>query len=53
MNKIRKTEEFEKYKKLMVEGFLPIKEMAKRTGITIQTAFDWLHSISIASEYEC
>jgi transposase-like protein len=45
LNKIRKTEEFEKYKKLMVEGFLPIKEMAKRTGISIQTAFDWRHKV--------
>jgi len=45
LDKIRKTEKFEKYKALMLEGYLPIKEMANKTGISIQTAFDWRHKI--------
>ena len=45
LNKIRETKKFEKYKALMLEGYFPIKEMANKTGISIQTAFDWRHKI--------
>lgn len=42
---IQKKEKFEKYKSLMLEGYLPIKKMADNVGISIQTSFDWRHKI--------
>ncbi|MCP4052881.1 MAG: IS1595 family transposase [Mesoflavibacter sp.] len=43
---IRKKEEFEKYKTIMLnEGFIPLKQMSIRLGISIQTSFDWRHKI--------
>jgi len=43
--KIQKLEKFEAYKSLMLEGYLPLKKMASKIGISIQTAFDWRHKI--------
>lgn len=43
---IKKLEKFEKYKSIMfTEGFISLEKMAKRVGISIQTAFDWRHKI--------
>jgi len=29
----------------MLEGYFPLKEMASKIGISIQTVFDWRHKI--------
>jgi len=42
---IHKRDLYEEYKKLMFEGYLPLKKMAEKIGISIQTAFDWRHKI--------
>jgi len=43
---VYKKDKFEQYKTIMfTEGFVSIKTMAKRVGISIQTAFDWRHRI--------
>lgn len=43
---IRNKEKFESYKAIMLEeGFVSLKQMAKRVGISHQTAFDWRHKI--------
>ena len=43
---INNLEKFDQYKTIMFEeGLIPLKKMAKRVGISIQTAFDWRHKI--------
>jgi len=43
---IKKSEKFDQYKTIMFEeGLIPLKKIAKRVGISIQTAFDWRHKI--------
>lgn len=42
---IKKMGKFEEYRKLMFEQYLPIKVIAKKIGISVQTAFDWRHKI--------
>ncbi len=44
-HKIKKLDKFEAYKALMFEGYMPIKKIASRVGISVQTAFDWRHKI--------
>ena len=46
---VYKKDKFEQYKIIMfTEGFLSMKIMAKRVGISIQTAFDWRHRILLS-----
>ena len=46
---VYKKDKFERYKKIMfTEGFLPLKLMAKRVKVSIQTAFDWRHRILLS-----
>ncbi len=46
---IKKRGKLEDYKTIMLsEGMLPLKQMALRLGISIQTAFDWRHKILIS-----
>lgn len=43
---IKKKDKFESYKSIMFkEGFIPLKTMSSRIGISMQTAFDWRHKI--------
>jgi hypothetical protein len=42
---LQKKVKFEEYKALMEQGYLPVKKMATKIGISIQTAFDWRHKI--------
>lgn len=42
---IKERKKFDSYLKIMSEQYLPIKEMSKKIGISIQTAFDWRHKI--------
>jgi transposase-like protein len=42
---IKKIEKFEEYKKLMFEQYQPLRALAEKVGISIQTAFDWRHKI--------
>ena len=42
---LQKKDKFEEYKALMEQGYIPIKKIAAKTGISIQTAFDWRHKI--------
>lgn len=44
-HRIKKVDRFEAYKALMLEGYMPIKKIAARIGISIQTAFDWRHKV--------
>lgn len=44
-HKIKKLDKFEAYKALMFEGYMPIKKIASRVGISVQSAFDWRHKI--------
>ncbi len=49
MQGVYKKDKFEQYKTIMfTEGFLSIKIMAKRVGISIQTSFDWRHRILLS-----
>jgi len=41
LHKIQKPDKFEAYKRLMLEHYLPLNTIAKKIGISIQTAFDW------------
>lgn len=43
--RLHKPDKFELYKGLMLESYYPIKQIAKKVGISIQTAFDWRHKI--------
>lgn len=45
LHKIKKVDKFEAYKAIMQEGYLPLKKIAAKVGISIQTAFDWRHKI--------
>jgi len=42
---LQKKDKFEQYKSLMEQGYIPLKEIAARIGISVQTAFDWRHKI--------
>ena len=42
---IKKIGKFEEYRKLMLEQYLPLQNIAERIGISHQTAFDWRHKI--------
>lgn len=44
-HKIQKLDKFEAYKTLMLESYLPLKKIAAKVGVSIQTAFDWRHKI--------
>ncbi|MFW6224671.1 MAG: IS1595 family transposase [Bacteroidota bacterium] len=43
--RLHKPKKFELYKDLMLESYYPIKQIAEKVGISIQTAFDWRHKI--------
>jgi len=45
LHKLQKPDKFELYKALMMESYYPIKKIANKVGISIQTAFDWRHKI--------
>ena len=45
LHKIKKIDKFEAYKVFMMEGYLPVKKIAQKAGISNQTAFDWRHKI--------
>lgn len=45
LHRLQKPDKFELYKSLMLESYYPIKQIAKKVGISIQTAFDWRHKI--------
>lgn len=45
LHKLQKPDKFEAYKTMMFENYLPLKQMASKIGISIQTAFDWRHKI--------
>jgi transposase-like protein len=45
IHRIQKPEKFELYRSLMLEAYYPIKQIAKKVGISTQTAFDWRHKI--------
>ena len=45
LHKIKKLDKFKAYKALMFESYLPLKKIATKVGISIQTAFDWRHKI--------
>ncbi|MGC9332102.1 MAG: IS1595 family transposase [Bacteroidales bacterium] len=42
---LHKKDKFGEYKALMEQGYIPIKKIAAKIGISIQTAFDWRHKI--------
>lgn len=44
-HRLQKPEKFELYRSLMMESYYPVKQIAKKVGISIQTAFDWRHKI--------
>lgn len=44
-HRIQKREKFELFKSLMLEAYYPIRQMAGKVGITVQTAFDWRHKV--------
>ena len=45
LHRLQKPDKFELYKSLMLESYYPLKQIAKKVGISIQTAFDWRHKI--------
>ncbi len=45
LHRIQKHKKFDLYKSLMLESYFPIKQIAEKVGISIQTAFDWRHKI--------
>lgn len=52
LHRLQKPDKFELYKALMLESYYPIKQIAKKVGISIQTAFDWRHKILSLKENE-
>lgn len=44
-HKIQNPEKFEAYKSLLIDGYLPVRKIARKVGVSIQTAFDWRHKI--------
>lgn len=42
---LQKREKFDEYQKLMGQGYMPLKTIAAKIGISMQTAFDWRHKI--------
>ena len=42
---LKKRNKFEEYKSLILEQYYPIKKIAEKVGISVQTAFDWRHKI--------
>jgi len=45
LHRLQKVDKFELYKSLMLDSYYPIKQIAKKVGVSIQTAFDWRHKI--------
>ena len=45
LHRLQKPAKFELYKSLMMESYYPIKQIAKKVGISVQTAFDWRHKV--------
>ena len=45
LHRLQKPDKFELYKALMMESYYPIKQIAKKVGVSIQTAFDWRHKV--------
>ena len=45
LHRIQKPDKFELYKSLMLEAYYPIKQIAKKVGISVQAAFDWRHKV--------
>ena len=45
LHRLQKPNKFELYRSLMLESYYPIKQIAKKVGISVQTAFDWRHKI--------
>ncbi len=45
LHRMQKTDKFELYQSLMLESYYPLKQIAKKVGISIQTAFDWRHKV--------
>lgn len=45
LHRLQKPKKFELYKSLMLESYYPIKQIADKVGVSIQTAFDWRHKI--------
>jgi len=45
LHRLQKPEKFELYKSLMLESYYPLKQIAKKVGISIWTAFDWRYKI--------
>ena len=52
LHRLQKPNKFELYKALMMESYYPIKQIAKKVGVSIQTAFDWRHKILSGIEKE-
>lgn len=52
LHRLQKSDKFELYKTLMMESYYPIKQIAKKVGISIQTAFDWRHKVLSGMEKE-
>ena len=44
-HRLQKLDKFESYKILMLEGYLTLKQIAAKVGVSHQTAFDWRHKI--------
>lgn len=45
MQGLHKVDKFELYKSLMLDTYYPLKKIASKVGISVQTAFDWRHKI--------
>ncbi len=52
LHRIQKLDKFELYRSLMLEGYYPIKQIAEKVGISVQTAFDWRHKILSSANVE-
>ena len=48
-HRLQKFDKFESYKVLMLKGYLPLKQIATKIGVSHQTAFDWRHKILSAT----
>jgi transposase-like protein len=45
LHRIQNKEKYELYRAMMMDSYHPLKKIAKKVGISIQTAFDWRHKI--------
>jgi transposase-like protein len=54
LHRIQKVDKFDFYKSLMLDSYHPLKDLKKKVGISLQTAFDWRHKIlsTISSKKE-